>query len=67
MTIQDMEIEFNKEKTMKKTQTEMRLYQRLSKSNKKNSGESLTNRMDHEHRMLAFQDKIKGLNQKTNF
>lgn len=35
MTIQDIKIELNKEKTMKKTQTEMKLYQRLSKSNEK--------------------------------
>lgn len=66
MITQDMKMEFNKEKTMKKTQTEMKRYQdSVSQIKKKNnSGESLTNRMDHEDRMLAFQDKIKGLNQK---
>lgn len=65
MTIQDMKIEFNKEKTMKKTQTEMKRYQD-SVSQIKISVESLTNRMDHEDRMLEFQDKIKGLDQKKN-
>lgn len=63
MTIQDMKIEFNKEKTMKKTQTEMKRYQD-SVSQIKISVESLTNIMDHEDRMLEFQDKIKGLDQK---
>lgn len=64
MIIQDMKIEFNKEKTMKKTQTEMKRYQD-SVSQIKISVESLTNRMDHEDRMLEFQDKIKGLDQKN--
>lgn len=65
MTIQDMKIEFNKEKTMKKTQTEMKQYQD-SLSQWKNSVESLTDRMNHEDRMLAFQDKIKGLDKKKS-
>ena len=61
MIIQDMKMEFNKEKTMKKTQTEMKRYQDSVSQIKKNSGESLTNRMDHEHRIqnvgVSRQDK----------